>query len=256
MGQALVTGWLEQKILPAKNILVVEPAGLPGALSALSVVPDAAAIPDNFVPTLILLAVKPQILANVAPHYAKFADATFLSIAAGKTLKFYNTLLGADAAVVRAMPNTPAAIGKGMTVCVANTKVSAETKTLCTSLLQAVGQVEWIEDDSQMDAVTAVSGSGPAYVFLLAEVMAAAGIRAGLPEALANKLARATVAGAGELLGKSTETATQLRNNVTSPGGTTAAALEVLMDDKRGISDLMRGAVAAAIKRGQDLARN
>jgi len=254
MGQALVGGWLDQGF-DARNILVVEPAGLPGFLSSVAVVPDAASIPASFHPTVILLAVKPQVLSSVLPGFAHFTNATFLSIAAGKTLGFYGDILGKSAAVVRAMPNTPAAIRKGITVCVANSQVSDKARALCSSLLEAVGLVEWIDDEALMDAVTAVSGSGPAYVFLLAEVMAAAGIRAGLPEALANKLARATVAGAGELLGKSTDSATQLRNNVTSPGGTTAAALEVLMDDKRGISDLMRGAVAAAIKRGQDLAK-
>ena len=254
MGQALVEGWLDQGF-PVKNILVVEPSGLPPSLGRLSAVADCAAIPASFHPALIVLAVKPQVLPAVLPDYAKFSSAAFLSIAAGKPLRFYADILGADAAVIRAMPNTPAAIRKGITVCVANSKVSDQARALCSSLLEAVGAVEWIDDEGMMDAVTAISGSGPAYVFLLAEVMAAAGIRNGLPEALANKLAAATVAGAGELLGKSAETATQLRNNVTSPGGTTAAALEVLMDNTRGISDLMRDAVAAAIKRGQDLAK-
>ena len=256
MGQALMAGWLDRALFPAKNILVVEPAGLADKPAGLKVVADATLIPSTFKPDLILLAVKPQMLPSVLPEYAKYEGATFLSIAAGKTLRFYSGILGNTAPIVRAMPNTPAAIGRGITVCVGNGNVSPETRALCTSLLEAVGLVEWIEDEALMDAVTAVSGSGPAYVFLLAEVMAAAGIRAGLPEALATKLARATVAGAGEFLGKASETATQLRNNVTSPGGTTAAALEVLMDDKRGISDLMRGAVAAAIKRGQDLAKS
>ena len=255
MGQALLGGWLDRKLFSAKSIVVVEPAGLPEGLGNVTHVADAAAIPAAFQPDLVMMAVKPQLLAAVLPEYAKFAGATFLSIAAGKSLAFYGDLLGPNAAIIRAMPNTPAAIRRGMTVCVANGKVGAEAKTLCTTLLEAVGQVDWIEDENLMDAVTAVSGSGPAYVFLLAEVMAAAGIRAGLPEALAHRLARATVAGAGELLGKAPETAAQLRTNVTSPGGTTAAALEVLMDDKRGISDLMRGAVAAAIKRGQELAK-
>jgi len=254
MGQALIGGWLDQGFA-AKNILVVEPAGLPASLAAVTVVTDIHDIPSAFTPTVILLAVKPQVLGTVLPDYARFSNATFLSIAAGKPLSFYSGILGPSAAIVRAMPNTPASIRKGITVCVANQQVSDKARTLCSSLLETVGLVDWIEDESLMDAVTAVSGSGPAYVFLLAEVMAAAGMRNGLPEALANKLARATVAGAGELLGKSIDSATQLRNNVTSPGGTTAAALEVLMDDKRGISDLMREAVAAAIKRGQDLAK-
>ncbi len=254
MGQALIGGWLDQGFA-AKSILVVEPAGLPPSLAAVTVVEDISAVPTSFQPTVVILAVKPQVLGAVLPDYARYPHATFLSIAAGKPLSFYSGILGPEAAIIRAMPNTPASIRKGITVCVANQQVSDKARTLCSSLLEAVGHVDWIEDEALMDAVTAVSGSGPAYVFLLAEVMAAAGIRNGLPEALAHKLARATVAGAGEMLGKSLESATQLRNNVTSPGGTTAAALEVLMDDKRGISDLMREAVAAAIKRGQDLAK-
>lgn len=254
MGQALLGGWLDNGT-SAKNIVVVEPAGLHPPLDRVTVVPDADHIPKDFKPSLILLAVKPQMLAQVLPLYAAYSNALFLSIAAGKPLSFFAEVLGDKAAIVRAMPNTPSAIRKGITVCCANANVTDQSKTLCTSLLEAVGQVDWIEDESLMDAVTAVSGSGPAYVFLLTEVMAAAGIRAGLPDALANKLARATVSGAGELMDKSSETATQLRNNVTSPGGTTAAALEVLMDDKRGISDLMREAVAKAIKRGQELAK-
>ncbi len=254
MGQALLGGWLDNGHA-AKTILVVEPAGLPPPLDTVAVVSDASQIPESFKPAVIVLAVKPQMLAQTLPDYARFGDAVFLTIAAGKPLRFYKEILGETATIVRAMPNTPAAIRKGITVCYATTAVNAKTRALCASLLEAVGLVEWIDDEGLMDAVTAVSGSGPAYVFLLAEVMAAAGIRAGLPEALANKLARATVAGAGELLNTSAETPTQLRNNVTSPGGTTAAALEVLMDDKRGISDLMREAVSAAIKRGQDLAK-
>jgi pyrroline-5-carboxylate reductase len=255
MGQALVAGWLNQGF-PAHNILVVEPCGLPPSLNTVAVVADSQAIPPSFKPTIVIVAVKPQLLPALLPEYVKYNGAVFLSIAAGKPLGFYAGILGADTACIRAMPNTPAAIGKGITVCIGNGSITEKDHKLCTTLLEAVGLVEWIEDEAMMDAVTALSGSGPAYVFLLTEVMAAAGMRAGLPEALANKLARYTVAGAGEILSRSPETPTQLRNNVTSPNGTTAAALEVLMDDKRGISDLMRGAIAAAIKRSQELAKS
>ena len=255
MGQALMGGWLDRKTFAAKNLLVVDPTPLPTVFKGVAQVAEAAAIPAGFKPDVVVLAVKPQMLAAVLPDYVRFAGATFLSIAAGKTLGFFTNILGSDQAVVRAMPNTPAAIRRGITVCTANVQVGPDTRALCTTLLEAVGQVEWIEDESQMDAVTAVSGSGPAYVFLLSEVMAAAGIRAGLPEALAHTLARATVAGAGELLAQSPETASQLRTNVTSPGGTTAAALEVLMDQKQGFPDLMRAAVAAAVARGKELAQ-
>jgi len=151
------------------------------------------------------------------------------------------------------MPNTPAAIGRGITVAVANPRTSAEQRALVHALLSAVGTVEWVTDEALMDAVTAVSGSGPAYVFLLAEAMAQAGTAAGLPAALAEKLARETVAGSGELLHRSPDPAATLRQNVTSPGGTTAAALEVLMGND-GVAPLMTKAVAAATKRGKDLA--
>jgi pyrroline-5-carboxylate reductase len=171
---------------------------------------------------------------------------------AGRTLQFLARSLP-GAAIVRAMPNTPAAIGRGMTVAVANARVSAAQRALVDALLSAVGGVEWITDEALMDAVTALSGSGPAYVFLLAEAMARAGTAAGLPAALAATLARATVAGAGELLHRSPLDAATLRQNVTSPGGTTAAALEVLMA-AGGLERLMTAAIAAATKRSRDLA--
>jgi pyrroline-5-carboxylate reductase len=175
-----------------------------------------------------------------------------VSIMAGRTIGFLEKHLP-NAAVVRAMPNTPAAIGRGITVAVGNRRVTAKARKLAHGLLAATGSVEWVDDEALMDAVTAVSGSGPAYVFLLAEAMAQAGTDAGLPAALAEKLARETVAGSGELLHRSPEPAATLRQNVTSPGGTTAAALEVLMGND-GVTPLMTRAVAAATKRGKDLA--
>jgi pyrroline-5-carboxylate reductase len=171
---------------------------------------------------------------------------------AGKTLKFLQDALPAGTAVVRCMPNTPAAIGRGITVAVPNAKVTPAQRTVAGLLLAAAGAVEWISDEGLMDAVTAVSGSGPAYVFLLAEELAKAGVAAGLPADLAEKLARVTVAGSGELLHLSSEEAATLRKNVTSPGGTTAAALEVLMASD-GLDPLMKKAVAAATKRSKEL---
>jgi pyrroline-5-carboxylate reductase len=171
---------------------------------------------------------------------------------AGRTLGFLEKHLP-GAAIVRAMPNTPAAIGRGITVAVGNARVKPVARKLANGLLAATGAVEWVDDEALMDAVTAVSGSGPAYVFLLAEAMAAAGVAAGLPAALADKLARETVAGSGELLHRSADAASTLRQNVTSPGGTTAAALDVLMAGD-GVPPLMRRAIAAATKRGKDLA--
>ncbi|TAN55992.1 MAG: pyrroline-5-carboxylate reductase, partial [Magnetospirillum sp.] len=174
-------------------------------------------------------------------------------IAAGRTLAFFEALFGTGAAIVRAMPNTPAAVRRGITVCVARGATGAE-RALCQDLLEAVGEVAWVEDEGLMDAVTAVSGSGPAYVFLLAECLAQAGVRAGLPADLASRLARATVAGAGELLHQSPDEAGQLRHNVTSPGGTTAAALALLMDEAKGLGPMMDAAIAAATARSRELA--
>jgi pyrroline-5-carboxylate reductase len=176
-----------------------------------------------------------------------------VSIMAGRTLAFLQSPLPRATAIVRAMPNTPAAIGRGITVAVGNKHVTSAQKELADRLLAATGAVEWITDEAHMDAVTAVSGSGPAYVFLLAEALARAGVAAGLPEALAEKLARLTVAGSGELLNNTPEDAATLRQNVTSPGGTTAAALAVLMAED-GLAPLMQRAVAAATKRSRELA--
>jgi len=171
---------------------------------------------------------------------------------AGKTLGFLETAL--PCAIVRAMPNTPAAIGRGITVAVAAGNVSAAQRSVADALLRATGAVEWVDDETLMDAVTAVSGSGPAYVFLLAEELARAGVEAGLPEELATRLARETVAGSGELLRRSEASSATLRQNVTSPGGTTAAALDVLMGPD-GLQPLMIRAIAAATKRSRDLAK-
>jgi pyrroline-5-carboxylate reductase len=175
-----------------------------------------------------------------------------LSVMAGKTLAFLEAALP-GAAIVRAMPNTPAAIGRGMTVLVPNAKVTSAQRAIATDLISATGKVEWIDDETLMDAVTAVSGSGPAYIFLLAEALASAGIAAGLPKELAEKLARETVAGSGELLYRSPLDPATLRKNVTSPGGTTAAALEILMGPG-GFDALLKQAVDAASKRSKDLA--
>ena len=250
MGSAMLAGWLDRG-MAAADMVVVEPSG---AELPVTVVPDAAAIPAGFAPDVVVLAVKPQVMAQVLPAYARFGEAVFLSIAAGKTIPFFETHLGDAAAVVRAMPNTPAAVRRGIAVCCANPRVDRGRRALCQDLLEAVGEVAWLEDESLMDAVTAVSGSGPAYVFLLAEVMAAAGAAQGLPPDLATRLARATVSGSGELLRQSSEAAEQLRRNVTSPGGTTAAALTVLMDEAAGMAPLMEKAVAAATRRGKELA--
>jgi pyrroline-5-carboxylate reductase len=255
MGGAMLEGWLALG-LDGRSVAVVEPqpsreltalAGHGLRLNpALSTVGEAAAI---------VIAVKPQIAPEAVPALAPCLGAAtvVVSIMAGRTLAFLEGALPQRAALVRAMPNMPAAIGRGITVAVPNAKVSARQRELVHALLSATGAVEWITDEALMDAVTAVSGSGPAYVFLLAEALARAGAAAGLPAELAATLARATVAGSGELLNRSPLDAATLRQNVTSPGGTTAAALDVLMAPD-GLGALMDKAVAAATKRSRELA--
>ena len=258
MGGALLAGWLSGGAAAADDVVVVEPAA--GTAEALRRahgvrVGDASgAIGDA--PAAVVFAVKPQAIGGVLPHYAALAAGpqppVFLSIAAGTTLAALARGLGARAAIVRAMPNTPAAIGRGITAACANSRVSPDMTALCTRLLAAVGEVEWLDDEGAMDAVTAVSGSGPAYAFLLIECLADAGAAAGLEPALAQRLARATVAGAGALATRSEDSAAALRRNVTSPGGTTAAALEVLMGEN-GLAPLMTEAVRAAARRSRAL---
>ena len=256
MGGALLKGWLERGVAPG-SVTVVEPsAELRGAVEALGVQarPAIEALGEGFAPAFVVFAVKPQQMTAVLPACRSLGGpgSAFLSIAAGTTIATFEAQLGTESAVIRVMPNTPAAVGRGMSVLCANDKATAAQKTLAGELMAAVGEVAWIEDEALMDAVTAVSGSGPAYVFLLIECLAEAGIEAGLSPDLAAQLARATVSGAGELARLSEEPAAQLRRNVTSPGGTTEAALKVLMAQD-GLQPLLTRAVAAAAKRGREL---
>jgi pyrroline-5-carboxylate reductase len=255
MGGALLRGWRARGL--AQRYVIVEP-GLGAAAFAgevdVTAVAAADRLPTDLTPEVIVFAVKPQVMGEVAPAYRRFAGGTlFLSIAAGKTLGFFARQLGAGAAVVRAMPNTPAAIGRGIAVACASRAVAAPQRALAERLLGAVGEVGWVADEALIDAVTAVSGSGPAYVFLLIECLAKAGVAAGLPEDLAMRLARATVAGSGELARLSAEPAAWLRESVTSPGGTTRAALDVLMAPD-GLEALLTRAVLAAARRSRELA--
>jgi pyrroline-5-carboxylate reductase len=254
MGGALLEGWLALGLDP-KHIVVIEPAPA-GHLTALADRGVRLNPPRDRIGEVaaVMVAVKPQVAPEVMPALAPLVGAAtvVVSIMAGRTLQFLEAALP-GAAVIRAMPNTPAAIGRGITVAVANARVSREQRGLVHTLLSTVGAVEWAPDEALMDAVTALSGSGPAYVFLLAEAMARAGVAAGLPPALAETLARATVAGSGELLHRSPLDAATLRQHVTSPGGTTAAALDVLMAQD-GLEPLMTKAIAAATKRSRDLA--
>jgi pyrroline-5-carboxylate reductase len=257
MGGAMLAGWLARG-LPPSRVRVVEPAP-EHALAVLGpgrgrIVPDAADLPDGMAPAAIVLAVKPQMMEAVLPACARLAGAgtLVLSIAAGKTIRGFEAAFGPGAAIVRAMPNTPAAIGRGISVAVANASADADQRALADALLQAAGEVAWVEDEGLIDPVTAVSGGGPAYVFLLIEALAEAGVAAGLPADLSMRLARVTVSGAGELARQSPEPAAQLRKNVTSPNGTTERALAVLMGEG-GLTPLMTRAVAAATARSREL---
>jgi len=254
MGGAMLTGWLAQG-LDAKRVVVIEPqpSAEINALAAKGIRLNPSAGDAGAVDTLVV-AVKPQSFREAGGALKQFVGSSTLvvSIMAGTTIAALEEVCGGM--VVRAMPNTPAAIGRGITVAVAAKNVSAAQRTTADALLRATGSVEWVDDESLMDAVTAVSGSGPAYVFLLAEELARAGVEAGLPAELATKLARETVAGSGELLHRSELASATLRQNVTSPGGTTAAALEVLMGEG-GMQQLMIRAVAAATKRSLELAK-
>jgi pyrroline-5-carboxylate reductase len=254
MGGALLEGWLGLGLSP-DSIVVLEPQPSPRiadlAARGIALNPPLQTIADV---AAIVVALKPQVAADILPSLAPLISSStvVVSIMAGRTLDFLQTIFNRPCALVRAMPNTPAAIGRGITVAVPR-HASAAQRDLADRLLRATGTVEWTDDEALMDAVTAVSGSGPAYVFLLAEALAQAGIAAGLPAPLAEKLARETVAGAGELLHRSPLGAAVLRENVTSPGGTTAAALAVLMG-QNGLSPLMREAIAAATRRSRELA--
>jgi pyrroline-5-carboxylate reductase len=254
MGQAMLNGWLARGLDPRKIVVIEpQPAKVLKALArrGLKINPKGKAAPAS----VIVMAVKPQSAAGALPALAPYVgkNTLALSIMAGRTLDNLQAALAPGTAIVRAMPNTPAAIGRGITVACPNAKVTARQRKQATGLLAAIGSVEWVKDERLIDAVTAVSGSGPAYVFLLAEAMAQAGCAAGLPAALATKLARETVAGAGELLHRSPLDAATLRQNVTSPGGTTAAALEVLMGPA-GFEALLTEAIAAATRRSRELA--
>jgi pyrroline-5-carboxylate reductase len=255
MGGALLEGWLALGV-GARKITVIEPnpASEIAALveQGVRLNPPQDAVGEV---AALVLAVKPQIAPEVVQPLRALAAAStvVLSIMAGRTLQFLENAFP-GAALVRAMPNTPAAIGRGITVAVPNARVSADQRQMVHALLGAVGAVEWVADETVLDAVTALSGSGPAYVFLLAEAMAKAGTAAGLPRQLAETLARATVAGSGELLQRSALDPATLRQNVTSPGGTTAAALEILMA-KDGLEALLTRAIAAATERSRALAQ-
>ena len=251
MGSAMLQGWLADG-LPAGSVWVIDPK--PSDWLQSTGVRINADLPAK--PAVVLIAVKPQMMGEALPAIAAMGngDTLFVSVAAGTTIAAFEEVLGADSPIVRAMPNTPAAVGRGITAIIGNGHAGAAHLDLAQGLLGAVGQVVRLTDEGQMDAVTGVSGSGPAYVFHMIECLAAAGAAQGLAPELAMQLAQATVAGAGALAEAAEETPAQLRVNVTSPNGTTQAGLEVLMDTDRGLPPLMAATVKAATDRSRELA--
>ncbi len=252
MGSAMLAGWLDGG-LPASSVWVQDP--MPSDWVQGTGVHINRAWPEA--PSIVLVAVKPQMMGEALPVMAASGggETLFVSVAAGTPISHFEEVLGANTPVIRAMPNTPAAVGRGITALIGNDAATAGHLDLAEALLSAVGQTVRLETEAQMDAVTGVSGSGPAYVFHLIETLAAAGEAQGLPAELAMQLAKATVGGAGVLAEEAHETPAQLRINVTSPNGTTQAALEVLMDEQRGFPGLLKEAVAAATNRSKELSR-
>lgn len=250
MGSAMLAGWLA-KGLPAASVWVIDPS--PSQWLRDQGVHINADLPDA--PAVVVIAVKPQMMGDALPTLAALGhgDTLFITVAAGTPISAYEAAIGSQIALVRAMPNTPAAIGRGITAIVGNAQTTEAHMSQAEALLQSVGQTVRLEDEAQMDAVTAVSGSGPAYVFHLIEALAAAGAAEGLPSDLAMQLAKATVGGAGQLAEDADEDPSQLRINVTSPNGTTQAALEELMDPDAGFPPLLRRAVKAAADRSREL---
>lgn len=250
MGSALLSGWLEQGIDP-KSVWILDPKPSEWILSIGVRVNEM--LPDD--PAVVMVAVKPQMMGEALPRLQRFGSTTtlFISVAAGTPMSAFEEVLGRSTPIVRAMPNTPAAVGQGITALIGNGRATEKDLSEAQNLMAAVGLTIVLQDEGQMDAVTGVSGSGPAYVFHMIETLAQAGVKQGLPADMAMQLAKATVAGAGALAMQSDESAEQLRVNVTSPNGTTQAALDVLMRDKTGLQSLMTKAVKAATKRSQEL---
>ncbi len=254
MGGAMLNGWLDAGMATAAIVVIdpKPPEAMAARLSSAGVRHESSA-PEGLTAGILMLAVKPQIMDTVLEGLTGLVgpQTVSLSIAAGKTIAYFEERLGG--AIVRSIPNTPAMVGRGITGAVANAAVSAEARDEVDRWLSVCGPVEWVEDEALIDSITAVSGSGPAYVFYLVECMAEAGRKCGLPADLAMRLARATVTGAGELMHRSPDGAATLRQNVTSPNGTTAAALSVLMAED-GIQPLFDKALKAAADRSRELA--
>ncbi|AXT25141.1 pyrroline-5-carboxylate reductase [Ruegeria sp. AD91A] len=252
MGSAMLAGWLEHGLPPA-SVWVIDPH--PSDWLKAQGVNINTPLPEA--PAVVLVAVKPQMMGEALPAIQALGGGSslFISVAAGTSIATFESVLGSDTPIIRAMPNTPAAIRQGITALIGNSNASPDDLTLAENLLSAIGETVLLTDEAQMDAVTGLSGSGPAYVFHLIETLAKAGEAHGLPHDLAMKLAKSTVAGAGALAKAADEDPSQLRINVTSPNGTTQAALEVLMHEERGFPDLLHRAVKAATDRSKELSR-
>ena len=250
MGSALLSGWLDQGIDP-KSVWILDPKPSDWLLSIGVQVNEMLPVD----PAVVLVAVKPQMMGEALPRLQRYGSTKtlFISVAAGTPITAFEDILGKSTPIVRAMPNTPAAIGQGITALIGNGRATEKDVAEAQSLMAAVGQTLVLENEQQMDSVTGVSGSGPAYVFLMIEALAAAGVNQGLPTDMAMQLAQATVAGAGALAIHAGESAEQLRINVTSPNGTTQAALDILMHSETGLPQLLDQAVAAASRRSQEL---
>ena len=255
MGSALLQGWLAAGFGVAQ-FMVNEPAPSDDLAASVAVVNPTAEQLEQSMPDIIVLAIKPQMADSVLPDLipAVRRSTVVISLLAGQSIEHLSALLGGHDLIVRTMPNTPAAIGLGMTALIASDGVSAAQKQDAGHLMQAVGETVWLDSQKQMDAVTAISGSGPAYVFYLAETMMSAGVSLGLSEEMALQLARQTIVGAATMMVQSDTSPSQLRRNVTSPNGTTEAALDVLMAETGGLGTLMRQATQAAALRNRQLA--
>lgn len=249
MGGAMLKGWLARGLDPA-SVTVIDPK-IAAEWQEMGLRINAA-LPER--PAVVVIAVKPQMMAEALPQIAGMSDTLVLSVAAGTTIATFQRHFP-DAPIIRVMPNTPAAIGQGVSAIIGNARATGDDLALAERLMSAVGRVVRLTSEDQMDAVTGLSGSGPAYVFHMIEAMAAAGVAQGLDPVLALELARVTVAGAGALAVHDDEAPGVLRENVTSPGGTTAAGLAVLMDPDSGLPPLMRRTVAAATERGKELGK-
>ncbi len=253
MGSAMLQGWLAKGVVPG-NVAILDPYPSEWVQGLMA---DGVLVNGDLPvqPAVCIIAVKPQMMGDALPRLQALGNGmtVFISVAAGTPIRAFEEILGADTPIIRAMPNTPAAVGRGITALIGNANIAEADLKMAEALLQAVGQTVRLENESQMDGVTAVSGSGPAYVFHLIEALAAAGEAEGLSAELSMKLAKATVGGAGVLAEAADESPSQLRVNVTSPGGTTAAALNVLMDETDGFPALLRRGVKAAADRSREL---